>query len=117
MPRPSSVTVIVHEGERVEKGQELGWFSYGGSTLALVFQPGAIDRFTVKGPGPGKGPDDGPPILVVPGFLATDRTTTALREALAADGWRVHGWDNGWNLGVRAPQPTRPIRIMPPLAS
>lgn len=60
----SSVTVIVHEGERVEKGQELGWFSYGGSTLALVFQPGAIDRFTVKGPGPGKGPDDGPPIQV-----------------------------------------------------
>ena len=28
----------------MEKGQELGWFSYGGSTLALVFQPGAIDR-------------------------------------------------------------------------
>lgn len=48
------------------------------------------------------GPADGPPILVIPGFLATDRTTTALREALAADGWRVHGWDNGWNLGVRA---------------
>jgi pimeloyl-ACP methyl ester carboxylesterase len=41
-------------------------------------------------------------VLVVPGFLATDRTTLALRKALADAGWRVHGWDMGWNLGVRA---------------
>lgn len=48
------------------------------------------------------GPEDGPPVLVVPGFLATDRTTAALRKALADAGWRVHGWGQGWNLGVRA---------------
>ncbi|HEX6071703.1 MAG TPA: alpha/beta fold hydrolase [Sphingomicrobium sp.] len=41
-------------------------------------------------------------MLVVPGFLATDRTTLALRKELASAGWRVHGWDMGWNLGVRA---------------
>lgn len=66
---------------------ELGW------NFARLWQ------FGKEGP---IGPDDGSPILVIPGFLATDRTTTALREALAADGWRVYGWENGWNLGVRA---------------
>ncbi|MFL6829505.1 MAG: esterase/lipase family protein [Sphingomicrobium sp.] len=47
------------------------------------------------------GPADGPPALVIPGFLATDRTTTPLRTALADAGWRVHGWNMGWNRGVR----------------
>jgi alpha-beta hydrolase superfamily lysophospholipase len=45
---------------------------------------------------------DGPPALVIPGFMATDRTTMALRKALAEGGWRVHGWDMGWNFGVKA---------------
>jgi len=40
-------------------------------------------------------------VLVIPGFLATDGTTTALRKALARAGWRVHGWERGWNLGVK----------------
>ena len=48
------------------------------------------------------GPQDGPPALVIPGFVAHDRTTEPLREALAEAGWRVHGWDMGFNLGVRA---------------
>ena len=49
-----------------------------------------------------RGPVDGPPALVIPGFIANDRTTMELRRALAADGWRVHPWELGWNLGVRA---------------
>jgi pimeloyl-ACP methyl ester carboxylesterase len=48
-----------------------------------------------------RGPVDGPPALVIPGFIATDRTTMALRKGLAEAGWRVHGWEMGWNLGVR----------------
>jgi pimeloyl-ACP methyl ester carboxylesterase len=48
------------------------------------------------------GPVDGPPALVIPGFVAHDRTTEALREALAAAGWRVHGWEMGVNWGARA---------------
>ena len=48
------------------------------------------------------GPADGPPALVIPGFVAGDHTTLALRRALADAGWRVHGWRMGWNLGVRA---------------
>ncbi len=48
------------------------------------------------------GPKDGSPVLVIPGFLATDRTTMALRKTLARAGYHVHGWGMGWNLGVRA---------------
>lgn len=48
------------------------------------------------------GPSDGPPALVIPGFLANDRTTLVLRKALAKAGWRVHGWEMGWNRGVRS---------------
>jgi pimeloyl-ACP methyl ester carboxylesterase len=48
------------------------------------------------------GPIDGPPALVIPGFVAHDRTTAALRKALADAGWRVHGWELGFNRGARA---------------
>jgi len=47
-----------------------------------------------------RGPVDGPPALVIPGFLANDRTAMELRRSLARDGWRVHGWDMGLNRGV-----------------
>lgn len=58
----SSVQINVSVGQSVEKGGELGWFSYGGSTMALVFQHGAVNKFTVP-PNTG-GPDEGSPILV-----------------------------------------------------
>ncbi len=48
------------------------------------------------------GPSDGPPALVIPGFVAHDRTTEPLRKALAGAGWRVHGWHMGVNWGARA---------------
>ena len=48
------------------------------------------------------GPKDGPPALVIPGFVAHDRTTGPLRKALAEAGWRVHGWNMGVNWGARA---------------
>ena len=49
-----------------------------------------------------RGPIDGPPALVIPGFIANDRTTMELRRALAAGGWRVHPWEMGWNLGAES---------------
>ena len=48
-----------------------------------------------------RGPADGPPVLVIPGFIANDRTVMELRRALADAGWRVHPWQLGWNLGAR----------------
>jgi pimeloyl-ACP methyl ester carboxylesterase len=47
------------------------------------------------------GPREGPRCLVIPGFLAHDRSTLLLRRAFAAAGWRVHGWKAGVNLGAR----------------
>lgn len=60
----SSVTITVAEGAAVKKGDELGYFSYGGSSMCLVFQPGTIDHFTVPNRPPDVNPDDGPPIQV-----------------------------------------------------
>ncbi len=48
-----------------------------------------------------RGPVDGPPVLVLPGFLATDRTTMELRRALARAGWRAHPWLLGLNGGAK----------------
>jgi pimeloyl-ACP methyl ester carboxylesterase len=52
-----------------------------------------------------RGPDDGPPVLVIPGFLASDRTTMDLRRALARAGWRAYPWDLGVNFGAKRDTP------------
>ncbi|MEU1814004.1 phophatidylserine decarboxylase associated domain-containing protein [Streptomyces roseifaciens] len=54
----------VEVGATVSRGQELGWFSYGGSSMALVFQQGVVDEFTVPVTDPGRHPDDGPTVFV-----------------------------------------------------
>ncbi|MER7578858.1 phophatidylserine decarboxylase associated domain-containing protein [Kitasatospora sp. NPDC097691] len=51
----SSVTIAVRPGDRVERGDELGYFSYGGSSMCLVFERGKVD-FTVP-MGEHQGPD------------------------------------------------------------
>ncbi|MGK2911332.1 MAG: esterase/lipase family protein [Sphingobium sp.] len=43
---------------------------------------------------------DGRPVLVVPGFMASDNTTARLRRSLAGAGFAAHGWGLGRNLGV-----------------
>ena len=47
-----------------------------------------------------RGPENGIPTLVIPGFVASDRTTLELRRALGEHGFRAHGWGYGWNLGA-----------------
>ena len=59
----SSVTFEVGAGDQVAKGGELGYFSYGGSSMAVAFQRGAIQRFTVPQNATGN-QDNGPPIYV-----------------------------------------------------
>lgn len=44
---------------------------------------------------------DGPPVMVIPGFLSSDRSTAVLRRALADAGFRTHGWHMGMNWGTR----------------
>ena len=40
--------------------------------------------------------------MVIPGFVASDWSTTELRRALAEAGFRVHPWRHGINWGARA---------------
>jgi pimeloyl-ACP methyl ester carboxylesterase len=46
---------------------------------------------------------DGQPVLVVPGFGASDASTAPLRRVLRRLGYAAHGWELGRNLGMRAP--------------
>lgn len=48
-----------------------------------------------------RGPEDGLPAMVIPGFIATDRTTLELRRALGEAGFLVHPWRQGLNRGAR----------------
>jgi phosphatidylserine decarboxylase len=62
----SSVRISVSHGQRIEKGQELGYFSYGGSSMCLLFQRGAIREFTMGTPPPKPivDPSSGPAVKV-----------------------------------------------------
>ncbi|MEM9277094.1 MAG: alpha/beta hydrolase [Pseudomonadota bacterium] len=42
---------------------------------------------------------DGQPVLVLPGFITTDKSTIALRTFLTAKGYPSYGWDLGRNFG------------------
>ncbi|WP_165839965.1 esterase/lipase family protein [Motiliproteus coralliicola] len=45
---------------------------------------------------------DGHPVLVLPGFTASDKETYLLRRFLESLGYRVHGWNLGRNVGPMA---------------
>ena len=45
---------------------------------------------------------DGHPVLVLPGLVASDRSTRLLRDFLARRGYEVHGWGLGRNYGPRS---------------
>jgi pimeloyl-ACP methyl ester carboxylesterase len=45
---------------------------------------------------------DGHPVLVLPGFMADDWSTVALRSVLRSRGYQVQRWGLGRNLGPRA---------------
>jgi phosphatidylserine decarboxylase len=46
----SSLDCFVKQGDVVRKGDQLGWFSFGGSSFAIVFQPGAVKELLVLPP-------------------------------------------------------------------
>jgi pimeloyl-ACP methyl ester carboxylesterase len=45
---------------------------------------------------------DGHPVLVLPGFIASDTSTAILRRYLKKLGYDAHAWELGRNLGPRA---------------
>jgi len=50
----SSLSLMVKTGDKVKKGDQMGWFSFGGSSFAVVFQPKAIRKFLVLPPEHGR---------------------------------------------------------------
>ncbi|KAI0035374.1 phosphatidylserine decarboxylase-domain-containing protein [Vararia minispora EC-137] len=38
-----SIKTTVKEGDRVRRGQEFGYFAFGGSTIVLLFEPGVVE--------------------------------------------------------------------------
>lgn len=44
----------------------------------------------------------GRPVMVIPGFMASDRTTARLRKSLNFAGFACSGWGMGRNLGIRS---------------
>ena len=44
---------------------------------------------------------DGHPVLVLPGFMASDFSTGFLRRFLTKQGYSVYGWEQGQNLGPK----------------
>lgn len=44
---------------------------------------------------------EGAPVLIIPGFMATDESTFLLRRWLKTLGYRPYGWKQGANLGLR----------------
>jgi hypothetical protein len=42
---------------------------------------------------------DGHPVLALPGFMASDRSTVLMRRYLSALGYRAEGWELGRNVG------------------
>lgn len=68
MAEVSSCQIVALPGQHVAKGDELGYFQYGGSTWCAIFRPGVIASFVPQPPWH----DDGPP-LRVNAHLATAR--------------------------------------------
>ncbi len=74
------------------------------SPLLLLTEPGRAaaeyGAHLAAGPVLRRAPrGEGRPVLVLPGFLADDRSTLPLRRLLRSLDYRVHGWRLGRNLG------------------
>lgn len=79
-----------------ERPSRLLMWLEGRATLEMASIPLALPalmHFVPRG--------DGHPVLVLPGLLADDSTTLALRSFLRERGYAVQGWGQGPNLGPR----------------
>ena len=71
MAEVSSCVILpeIQPGRRVKKGEELGYFQYGGSTCCLIFRPGAVAGFAVEALPQPNNPT--PPLVLVGTKIAT----------------------------------------------
>lgn len=69
---------------------------------ALAEQWSVVELMSLQFAGPWRGlipQGHGEPVLVLPGFTGSDRSTRPLRQVLKARGFHVHGWGLGQNFG------------------
>jgi len=79
--RPPSRALFLSEGARALS--EIAAYPYARAPLAAAAR------------------GDGHPVLVIPGFTASDASTQTLRNFLERQGWVPYGWELGRNLGPR----------------
>jgi pimeloyl-ACP methyl ester carboxylesterase len=60
---------------------------------------------------------DGRTVVVFPGFMASDRTTSRLRRSLGEAGFEAHGWGMGRNRGIKVDTLERIAERVSPLAA
>jgi phosphatidylserine decarboxylase len=48
MAEVSSCVITVKEGQKLQRGDQIGYFQFGGSTHCLIFRPGAIAEFALQ---------------------------------------------------------------------
>jgi phosphatidylserine decarboxylase len=48
MAEVSSCVITVKEGQKLQQGDQIGYFQFGGSTHCLIFRPGAIAEFALQ---------------------------------------------------------------------
>lgn len=91
-PAPEAST----NGHQV-KPPALGWLLLEGRALGELLTTYSVMPWLKRGPH-----GDGHPVMVLPGFLASDFSTRPLRRFLADCGYTPKGWKLGRNLGPRA---------------
>jgi len=97
MKRASSVRTAQPDSVRAVGGAALTWFDVVRDLFFGVADAAALPLGLLALSRAPKG--DGHPVLVLPGFLAPDHSTWALRWYLTQLGYRVHPWGLGCNMG------------------
>ncbi|WP_235829552.1 esterase/lipase family protein [Croceicoccus estronivorus] len=86
-------SMAAHEPEAIRR-PSLGWAllepARFAAELGLLALTGPLLATSPRG--------DGHPVMVLPGFAATDHGTMLLREFLSLIGYEVFPWNLGWNL-------------------
>ena len=73
----------IRQGHRVKKGDEVGYFQYGGSTYCLIFRPGAVAGFAPEALPQTDNPD--PPLVLLGTMLHGCLTPIPRRPGIARD--------------------------------
>ena len=97
MKRTSSVRTAQPDSVRAVGGTALTWYDVVRDLFLGVADAAALPLGLLALSRAPKG--DGHAVLVLPGFLAPDHSTWALRWYLTQLGYRVHPWELGYNMG------------------